>query len=110
LARIKEASRILHFNLTFSITDLPTGQLADTAYKATTDSAASGNKAPNDAFEVALLDTNTYNPLASTINLSNSDSLLNIQANGTLTPLLPGGEFSYKPHPSYVGTDADIIC
>jgi DNA/RNA endonuclease G (NUC1) len=44
----------------------------------------SGNKSPNDAFEVALLDANTFNPLAGTIGLSHSDSLLNIQANGTI--------------------------
>jgi hypothetical protein len=44
----------------------------------------SGNKLPNDAFEVALLDANTFNPLAGTIGLSHSDSLLNIQANGTI--------------------------
>jgi hypothetical protein len=44
----------------------------------------SGNKSPNDAFEVALLDTNTFNPLAGTIALTHSDSLLNIQANGTI--------------------------
>jgi PKD domain/Bacterial Ig domain len=43
-----------------------------------------GNKAPNDAFEVALLDSNTFNPLAGTIGLTHSDSLLNIQANGTI--------------------------
>jgi DNA/RNA endonuclease G (NUC1) len=42
-------------------------------------------KTANDAFEVALLDTNTYNPLAGTsIGLTNTDSLLNIQANGTI--------------------------
>jgi Bacterial Ig domain len=42
-------------------------------------------KTANDAFEVALLDTNTYNPLAGTLQgLSNTDSLLNIQANGTI--------------------------
>jgi PKD domain/Bacterial Ig domain len=43
-----------------------------------------GNKAPDDAFEVALLDTNTFNPLAGTIGLTHSDSLLNIQVNGTI--------------------------
>ncbi len=44
-----------------------------------------GNKAPGDAFEVALLDTNTFNPLAGTsIGLNHTDSLLNIQANGTI--------------------------
>ena len=42
-------------------------------------------KAANDAFEVALLDTNTFNPLAGTsIGLNHTDSLLNIQANGTI--------------------------
>jgi Bacterial Ig domain len=42
-------------------------------------------KTANDAFEVALLDTNTFNPLAGTsIGLTNTDSLLNIQANGTI--------------------------
>jgi Bacterial cadherin-like domain len=42
-------------------------------------------KTANDAFEVALLDTNTYNPLAGTsIGLNHTDSLLNIQANGTI--------------------------
>jgi hypothetical protein len=42
-------------------------------------------KTANDAFEVALLDTNTYNPLAGTsIGLNYTDSLLNIQANGTI--------------------------
>jgi large repetitive protein len=39
----------------------------------------------NDAFEVALLDTNTFTPLAGTsIGLNHTDSLLNIQANGTI--------------------------
>ncbi|WP_373541756.1 hypothetical protein [Chamaesiphon sp.] len=42
-------------------------------------------KTANDAFEVALLDTNTFNPLAGTsIGLNHTDSLLNIQANGTI--------------------------
>jgi DNA/RNA endonuclease G (NUC1) len=42
-------------------------------------------KTANDAFEVALLDTNTFNPLAGTsIGLNRTDSLLNIQANGTI--------------------------
>jgi PKD domain/Bacterial Ig domain len=42
-------------------------------------------KAANDAFEVALLDTNTFTPLAGTSQgLTNTDSLLNIQANGTI--------------------------
>jgi hypothetical protein len=42
-------------------------------------------KTANDAFEVALLDTNTFNPLAGTSQgLTNTDSLLNIQANGTI--------------------------
>jgi PKD repeat protein len=43
------------------------------------------SKTANDAFEVALLDTNTFNPLAGTsIGLNHTDSLLNIQANGTI--------------------------
>jgi DNA/RNA endonuclease G (NUC1) len=43
------------------------------------------SKTANDAFEVALLDSNTFNPLAGTsIGLTNTDSLLNIQANGTI--------------------------
>jgi hypothetical protein len=38
-----------------------------------------------DAFEVALLDTNTFTSLAGTsIGLNHTDSLLNIQANGTI--------------------------
>jgi PKD repeat protein len=42
-------------------------------------------KTANDAFEVALLDTNTFNPLAGiSIGLNHTDSLLNIQANGTI--------------------------
>ncbi len=42
-------------------------------------------KTANDAFEVALLDTNTFTPLAGTsIGLNHTDSLLNIQANGTI--------------------------
>jgi hypothetical protein len=42
-------------------------------------------KTANDAFEVALLDTNTFNSLAGTsIGLNHTDSLLNIQANGTI--------------------------
>jgi PKD domain/Bacterial Ig domain len=42
-------------------------------------------KTANDAFEVALLDTNTFNPLAGTsIGLNHTDSLLNIQANRTI--------------------------
>jgi PKD repeat protein len=42
-------------------------------------------KTANDAFEVALLDTNTFNPLVGTsIGLNHTDSLLNIQANGTI--------------------------
>jgi DNA/RNA endonuclease G (NUC1)/PKD repeat protein len=42
-------------------------------------------KTANDAFEVALLDTNTFKPLAGTsIGLNHTDSLLNIQANGTI--------------------------
>ncbi len=42
-------------------------------------------KTANDAFEVALLDTNTFTPLAGTSQgLTNTDSLLNIQANGTI--------------------------
>ncbi|PSB59176.1 hypothetical protein C7B77_01940 [Chamaesiphon polymorphus CCALA 037] len=42
-------------------------------------------KSANDAFEVALIDTNTFNPLAGTsIGLNHTDSLLNIQANGTI--------------------------
>ncbi len=42
-------------------------------------------KTANDAFEVALLDTNTFNPLAGTsIGLNHTDSLLNIQADGTI--------------------------
>jgi hypothetical protein len=42
-------------------------------------------KTANDAFEVALLDSNTFNPLAGTsIGLNHTDSLLNIQANGTI--------------------------
>jgi hypothetical protein len=42
-------------------------------------------KSANDAFEVALLDTNTFNPIAGTaIGLNHTDSLLNIQANGTI--------------------------
>jgi Bacterial Ig domain len=42
-------------------------------------------KTANDAFEVALLDTNTFTPLAGTsIGLTNTDSLLNIQADGTI--------------------------
>jgi DNA/RNA endonuclease G (NUC1) len=42
-------------------------------------------KSANDAFEVALLDTNTFNPLAGTsIGLNHTDSLLNIQADGTI--------------------------
>jgi hypothetical protein len=42
-------------------------------------------KTANDAFEVALLDTNTFSPLAGTsIGLNHTDSLLNIQANGTI--------------------------
>ncbi len=43
-----------------------------------------GSKSPDDAFEVALLDTNTFNPLAGTIGLTHTDSLLNIQATGTI--------------------------
>jgi hypothetical protein len=44
-----------------------------------------GNKAPDDAFEVALLDTNTFNPLAGiSQGLTHTDSLLNIQADGTI--------------------------
>jgi DNA/RNA endonuclease G (NUC1) len=51
----------------------------------TTVGGVGGNKAPGDAFEVALLDTNTFNPLAGTsIGLNHTDSLLNIQANGTI--------------------------
>ncbi len=42
-------------------------------------------KTANDALEVALLDTNTFTPLAGTsIGLNHTDSLLNIQANGTI--------------------------
>ena len=42
-------------------------------------------KTANDAFEVALLDSNTFNPLTGTsIGLNHTDSLLNIQANGTI--------------------------
>jgi Bacterial Ig domain len=42
-------------------------------------------KTANDAFEVALLDSNTFTPLAGTsIGLNHTDSLLNIQANGTI--------------------------
>jgi hypothetical protein len=42
-------------------------------------------KTANDAFEVALLDTNTFTPLAGTSQgLTDTDSLLNIQANGTI--------------------------
>jgi PKD repeat protein len=40
--------------------------------------------APNDSFEVALLDAQTMNPLAGTAKgLANTDSLLNLQADGT---------------------------
>ncbi|AFZ38163.1 outer membrane adhesin like protein (plasmid) [Stanieria cyanosphaera PCC 7437] len=39
--------------------------------------------APPDAFEVALLDANTNEPLTTDTNLSNTDSLLNIQNDGT---------------------------
>jgi PKD domain/Bacterial Ig domain len=47
--------------------------------------AGDTTKTANDAFEVALLDTNTFNPLAGTsIGLNHTDSLLNIQANGTI--------------------------
>jgi hypothetical protein len=43
------------------------------------------NNAPDDAFEVALLDTNTFNPLAGiSQGLTHTDSLLNIQADGTI--------------------------
>ncbi|WP_157260003.1 Ig-like domain-containing protein [Chamaesiphon minutus] len=43
------------------------------------------SKTANDAFEVALIDTNTFDPLAGTsIGLNHTDSLLNIQANGTI--------------------------
>jgi PKD domain/Bacterial Ig domain len=42
-------------------------------------------KTANDAFEVALLDSNSFNSLAGTsIGLNHTDSLLNIQANGTI--------------------------
>ena len=41
--------------------------------------------APNDSFEVALLDAQTLNPLAGTAQgLTNTDSLLNLQADGTV--------------------------
>ncbi len=47
--------------------------------------AGDTSKTANDAFEVALLDTNTFNPLAGTSQgLTNTDSLLNIQANGNI--------------------------
>ena len=38
---------------------------------------------PDDAFEVALLNANTRGAATSTVNLSRTDALLNIQANGT---------------------------
>ncbi len=38
---------------------------------------------PDDAFEVALLNANTRAALTSTVALTRTDSLLNIQANGT---------------------------
>ncbi|MDR2000464.1 MAG: tandem-95 repeat protein, partial [Zoogloeaceae bacterium] len=38
---------------------------------------------PSDAFEVALLDANTGLPVVGIVNLTNTDSLLNLQTNGT---------------------------
>jgi hypothetical protein len=70
-------------DLNFNITNLPTGQLAEGTI--TSYNTNGTTKTANDAFEVALLDTNTYNALAGTsIGLTNTDSLLNIQANGTI--------------------------
>ena len=40
------------------------------------------NGAPDDAFEVALLDANTGLSLAGALSLTRTDALLNIQANG----------------------------
>ena len=38
---------------------------------------------PDDAFEVALLNANTRSVATSTVSLTRTDALLNIQANGT---------------------------
>src|SRR5205823_379103 len=40
---------------------------------------------PPDAFEVALLDAHTLQPLAGTVAMSGTDALLNVQADGSYT-------------------------
>ena len=45
--------------------------------------ASGGQSAPSDAFEVALLDATTYDPLLGKLGLTHSDALLNLQRNAS---------------------------